>query len=199
MSRIGGIQRCPALCFHTVIWIFDFGQRINKTSIFFRKECNQRLMQISLILFGRSKIQFSQYCQDCKSSYSNFAQKITFSSVASMGLIIVCWPDFCALLNLSGFLCESLCDQLYLNRELNDSFFLFTIRFVETLYYIYSLYTSLHDKDWIENICRYVTYDDFKKKFSGLDFCFKLLMQFSRTCRDESIGISEYRKFENFL
>ena len=42
------------------------------------------------------------------------------------------------------------------------------------------------------------SYDDFKKIFSGPDFRFKLLMQFSQARRDESIDISECRKYFDF-
>ena len=41
-------------------------------------------------------------------------------------------------------------------------------------------------------------FDDFKKIFSGPEIRFKLLMQFSQARRDESIDISECRKYYDF-
>ena len=43
-----------------------------------------------------------------------------------------------------------------------------------------------------------LTLDDFKKIFSGPEIRFKLLMQFSQARRDESIDISECRKYYDF-
>ena len=62
------------------------------------------------------------------------------------------------------------------------------------------------DKNALRAICgrnlliwKKKTIDDFKKLFSEPKIAKNLLVQFSRACRDESIALKKFRKFENFL